>query len=260
MKKDPKIGIVGVGMVGGAVYAYYPDAVPYDIKHYPENKEKVNETDIIFIAVPTPFESGGVGFDLSYVKTALSNIHGEKIIILKSTVWPGTTTDLQKKYLQHKIIFNPEFLREASAKDDFIKPNRQIVGYTAQSKDIAEDVMSILPRAPYEKIVPATEAEMAKYFGNIFLASKVIFANQMYDLCQKVGIDYDIVSDIAAKDPRIGQSHLDVLHNNYRGYGGACFPKDTRALIQYADSKGVDMKMLKLMEDINSELTSVKDS
>lgn len=258
-KTDKKLGIVGVGMVGGAVYEFYPDAIPYDIVKYPDNKQAVQEADIIFVAVPTPYDKDGDGFDLSMVKEAMSNISGEKIIVLKSTVWPGTTQDLQKEYPQHKVVFNPEFLREVSAPADFRDPDRQIVGFTEQSKDIAQEILDLLPRAPYEKIMPATEAEMAKYFGNTFLASKVIFANQIYDLCEKLGIDYEPVKEAVGADPRIGTSHLDVVHSGYRGYGGACFPKDTRALIQFAEGKDVDMKVLKLMEEINHELTGGVD-
>lgn len=254
-----KLGIIGVGMVGGAVYAYYPDAIPYDIKHYPDNQEKVYEADIIFISVPTPFRKDNGGFDLSMVENVFEGIPGEKIIVLKSTVWPGTTDEFQKKYPQHKILFNPEFLREVLAKEDFRHPDRQIVGFTERSKDVAEEIMDLLPQAPFKKIMPATEAEMAKYFGNTFLASKVIFANQVYDLCQKLGVEYDLVKESVAADPRIGPSHLEVVHNGYRGYGGACFPKDTRALIQFAESQGMDMRLLKKMEEINKELTGGVD-
>ena len=257
--QQPTIGIIGVGMVGGAVYAYYPDAIPYDIVKYPENKERIQEADIIFIAVPTPFKKEGKGFDLSAVEDAFQHIPGEKIVVLKSTVWPGTTEAFQEKYPQHKIIFNPEFLREVSAKEDFAKPDRQIVGYTEKSRDVTEMIMEMLPPAPFKKIVPARDAEMAKYFGNTFLASKVIFANQMYDLCDAIEADYSTVQEIVAADPRIGPSHLDVWHGGYRGYGGACFPKDTRALIQFAEEKGVDMEILKLMEEINYRLTGGVD-
>ena len=114
--------------------------------------------------------------------------------------------------------------------------------------------MELLPLAPFERIVPATEAEMVKYFGNTWFSAKVVFANQMYDLCQKLGIDYDRVKDSVAADKRIGRSHLDVMHGGYRGYGGACLPKDTRSLIQFGEALGVDLKLLKTVEEINNEL------
>lgn len=124
----PTIGIIGVGMVGGAMYRVYPDAIPYDIVKYPKNKKKVSQADIIFVCVPTPHTEGG--FDLSHVKETLENIEGEKIVVIKSTVLPGTTEQLQKEHPQHKLLFNPEFLTEETADQDFRYPDRQVVGYT----------------------------------------------------------------------------------------------------------------------------------
>jgi len=149
---------------------------------------------------------------------------------------------------------NPEFLTAKTAIRDFLNSERQIVGYTKKSKDIAKDILDILPRASLEKIVKTTEAEIIKYFCNIFLANRVIFANQMYDLCQKIGIDYKTVEECAGADPRIGHSHFDIFYNDYRGYGGNCFPKDTKAFIQFAEKLGVEPKLFKTLEEINKEL------
>jgi UDPglucose 6-dehydrogenase len=102
--------------------------------------------------------------------------------------------------------------------------------------------------------VPATEAEMVKYFGNTYLAARVIFANQMYDLCQAIGVDYDQVRECVGEDGRIGHSHFDIWQGGYRGYGAKCFPKDIRALIQLAEERGVDFRLHKLIEEINREL------
>ena len=100
----------------------------------------------------------------------------------------------------------------------------------------------------------ATEAEMVKYFGNTWFAIKVVFANQMYDLCKKIGADYDTIMESASADKRIGRSHLEVIHKGYRGYGGKCLPKDIKALIQFADANGVDLVLHKTAEEINSRL------
>jgi UDPglucose 6-dehydrogenase len=254
-----KLGIIGVGMVGGAVYAYYPDAIPYSPRKYPQNKENINEADIIFVCVPTPFMKDGTGFDLSYVHDTISILHGGKTVVIKSTVIPGTTVKLQEKYPQHKFLFNPEFLREAHAVDDFKNTDRQIVGTTSQSEGVAQALMDLLPPAPFSKIIPSTEAEMVKYFGNTFLATRVIFANQMFDVCKTLGLDYNRVKEAAGADPRIGPSHFNVDQDGYRGYGKKCLPKDTRALIQLADSVGVDMQLLKALEEINHGLTGGVD-
>jgi len=254
-KEELKIGIVGVGMVGGALQRYFEKKgikpLLYDKGRELGSIDQVNEADVIFLCVPTPFENG---FDLSYVEEACRNIKGEKIIVIKSTVVPWTTEKLQKQYPQHKFIFNPEFLTEATADQDMSCPDRQLVGYTKESYNIAGDIIQILPLATFEKILPATEAEMAKYFANNWFALKVTFANQMYDLCQKIGINYDRVAQSAAVDKRIGRSHLKIMHKGYRGYGGKCLIKDIRAMIEFADQNGVDLKLHKTAEEINNKL------
>lgn len=257
---SPKIGIIGVGVVGGAVYHHFPDAIPYSPHKYAHNKEKIKEADIFFICAPTPYNIEAGGFDLSAVDDGLKLIEGEKVVVIKSTVWPGTTEKYQKLYPQHKFLFNPEFLRAVSAVEDFQNPDRQFVGYTESSKDIAEDILNLLPKAPFSRIIPTTEAEMIKYFGNTFLATKVVFANQMYDICQALALDYDLVRECVAGDARIGPSHLEVMHEGYRGYAGMCFPKDMRAFIQFGEKLGVDLQLLRKAEEINNRLIAANHS
>ncbi len=114
--------------------------------------------------------------------------------------------------------------------------------------------MGLLPRAPFEKIIPAKEAELVKYFGNAFYALKVAYANQMYDLCQKLGVDYDHVKECAGAEQWIGPMHLEVFYQGYRGYGGKCLPKDTRSIIQLAKANGVDLSVLTAAETYNNDL------
>ncbi len=255
--KELKIGIIGVGMVGGAIRNYFEkkdkQVFLYDKGRNEGSMEEVNKADVIFVCVPTPYDEQK-GFDLSFVQEACSRIDSGKIVVIKSTVLPGTTEKLQEQYPEQKFLFNPEFLTELTADQDMGYPDRQIVGYTEKSHNVAGDVLLLLPLAPFEKILPATEAEMIKYFGNNWFAVKVAFANQMYDLCQKIGVNYDNIMESASADKRIGRSHLEVLHKGYRGYGGKCLPKDIRALIQFADKNGVDMKLHKTVEEINNKL------
>ena len=262
-KKFTKIGIVGTGMVGGAMQKYFEkkDGIElflYDKGKNQGSKEEVNRAEIVFICVPTPYLKDGKGFDLSYVEETMDWLEGEKVVVIKSTVMPGTTEMLQQKYPNHKLMMNPEFLTEETADQDMMYPDRQIIGYTEKSQTIAGDVIQLLPLAPFERILPATEAELVKYFGNTWFSIKVSFANQMYDLCQKMGIDYDRMVEAAAADKRIGRTHLNVMHKGYRGYGGKCLVKDIRALIQLADSKGVDLKLHKTAEEINSKLVEMQ--
>jgi len=256
-EKKYKIGICGVGMVGKALQRYFEKKDNYQLFLYDKKGigsfDEVNQADFIYICVPTPYKKD-LGCDLSFIEEAVSQIKGEKIIILKSTIIPGTTDNLQQKYPQHKFLFNPEFLTEVTADQDMNYPDRQIVGYTEKSYTVAKDVLQQLPLAPFERILPAKEAEIVKYFGNTWFSTKVVFANQLYELCEKLGIDYNRVMEAAAADKRIGRTHLKVFHKGYRGYGGRCLPKDIKALIQFADEKGVDLKLHKIVEEINNQL------
>lgn len=246
-------------MVGGAMVRYLQKKEGLEIFTYDKGKnegspDEINKAEVVFVCVPTPYLKDGTGFDLSYVEQTLSWLNGEKVVVIKSTVLPGTTEMLQKKYPQHKLLMNPEFLTEETADQDMMYPDRQIVGYTEKSHDVAGDLMQLLPLAPFERMLPSTEAELVKYFGNTWFSVKVSFANQMYDLCRALGTDYDRMVEAAAADKRIGRTHLNVFHKGYRGYGGKCLPKDTKAIIQLANSKGVDLKLHKAAEDINADL------
>lgn len=248
-----KIGIIGVGVVGKAVASVIPGALEYDKYKNTGSVKEVNKADIFFICVSTPYIPEK-GCDISAVDDAISVISGNKIIVIKSTVVPGTTQKMQTKYPQHSILFNPEFLRQAHANEDMKNPGEQIIGYTAHSKQFAQEILDILPKSPDSFIVPSQDAEMAKYFSNTFLALKVIFANQIYDLCQKAGVDYEIVKKMASVNPRFAFSHFDIWFDGYRGYSGACLPKDTKALIKFGDDIGVDLGLLKQADKINKEL------
>jgi len=253
---------MGVGWVGGALARYF-DQAGFSPKRYDPPKglgsqEDLAAADLIFVCVPTPYEPEKDGFDLSYVETAIGMLPPGKTVIIKSTVLPGTTEYLQKKYPGHRLLFNPEFLREKTADDDMTHPDRQIVGVTAASAAHADEVMAVLPRAPFMKVMSAAEAETVKYFGNCFLAMKVVFANQVFDVCRALSIDYDAVKDGAAADPRIGSSHLDVKFDGYRGYSGHCFPKDMRAFIQLGERLGLNLELLKTCETTNEKYLKEK--
>jgi len=262
MKK--KIGIIGLGYVGGAVHYWFEkrrkprlDLFLYDKYKKIGSVEEVNKADIVFIAVPTPYDAR-MGYDDSAVIESFENLRSPKIVVLKSTIIPGSTERFQKKFPKHKILFNPEFLRAKTAKTDFIKPERQIIGCTRKSRSIAKEVLKLLPRAPFTRIMPATEAEMVKYFGNAFLATKVVFANQIYDLCEKLNINYNTVKEAVGFDSRIGPSHLDIFHSGYRGYSGGCFPKDVKAFLDFSKKCGVEQRLLRMADRINEDLLRMR--
>ncbi len=253
------IAIMGTGMVGGALNRYFDtkqiQAGLYDPPKGMDDVSVLDQADIIFIAVPTPFYLDGTGFDDSYLHAAIKVIPSTgKTIVLKSTIMPGTTLSFQATYPEHRFLFNPEFLTETRADQDMQFPTRQIVGFTNESRKDAEMVMDMLPDAPFKKIVKATEAEFIKYFSNAFYALKVAYANQMYDLANKMGLDYEVIAECAKPEPMIGETHLDVFHKGYRGYGGKCLPKDARAIIQLAKKNGVDLSLLEQAEKYNNAL------
>jgi len=250
---NKKIGVMGVGMVGGALARFFDKPLLYDKYKNIGSLEELNSADIIFICVPTPYKED-VGFDYSCIEEAFSSIKGNKTVVIKSTVLPGTTQKMQDKYPQHKILFNPEFLQEKTAEQDMKNPYEQIIGYTELSRDVAEEILKILPKSPNEFIVSSGEAEMVKYFSNTFLATKVVFANQAYDLCQKLGLDYDSIKKMAKASPRFAFSHFDIWTDGYRGYGGHCLPKDTKSLIRFAEETGVELSLLKKVDEANDEI------
>lgn len=251
------IGIIGAGVVGGSLLAYLQEQ-GRDVRVYDPPKgygsiEALVDASIVFVCVPTPY-TAGVGFDDSYLLDAVDRIAGRRAIVIKSTVLPGTTELLQERFPQHRFMFNPEFLREATAYQDFVRPDRQIVGCTPASHGDAQRAMDLLPRAPFERICSASEAEMAKYVANSFLAVKVSYANEVFDLCERMRIDYAPVRDMVAADVRIGASHMDVHDAGYRGYGGKCLPKDSKSLLDLAQSFGIDMRVLAAADRVNASL------
>jgi len=252
-----KIGIIGLGTVGKVIKYWFKKRNTlffYDKYKKIGSSKEVNKAKIIFICVSTPFYDKGKGYDDGAVIESLKILSGVKIVVIKSTILPGSTEKFQKRFPQHKILFNPEFLRHKTVLKDFLYPNRQIIGYTPRSKKFTKRILNMLPKASYQKMIPAVEAETLKYFGNCFLALRVIFANQIYDLCQKLRINYDLVKEVAGYDPRIGHSHFNIFQDGYRGYGGLCLEKDVKAFIQFAESHKVNLPFLKVMDTINTEL------
>jgi nucleotide sugar dehydrogenase len=253
-----KIGVIGQGFVGTAVregMKSYFDVRTYDINgdcselSLESLVASVKET---FLCLPTPMRKSGE-CDLSIVRNCLNEIStlvdslNKKnfIVIIKSTIPPGTTEKLNQEFKNIHIAFNPEFLTEANAVEDYKNQNRIIIGadrpYSSRVKLI---FAKAFPKVPIIK-TSSTIAEMIKYVTNTFLAMKVSFANEMYQVCQGLDIDYDKVIEYARYDDRLGNSHWSVPGpDGDFGYGGHCFPKDVAALTHLAVSLGVDPIML----------------
>jgi len=241
-----KIGIVGLGYVGSAVKSVFE-------KHYTTNtfdlngdcncrdmEELIDTSDIIFVCVPTPMKKDG-SCDTSIVESVVHELNGlaitrqdaNRIIAIKSTIPPGTTDRLNKECKYISVIFNPEFLTEANFIEDFKNQNRIIIGGQRPASTKLRQVYSLaFPDATIVKTGSKT-AEMVKYMTNTFLATKVSFANEMYNICSRLDIDYDKVVEYSTYDERLGKSHWAVPGPDGKmGFGGSCFPKDINALIQ----------------------------
>jgi len=265
-KKVFRIGIVGYGFVGQAVeYGFSNHEVHiYDkYKNFETLPEVVEKSDYIFVCLPTPIRADESGIDLSIMDENVKELAkltqgSDKIIIIKSTVVPGTTAGYIKKYPKSLFCFNPEFLREASFLQDFVNADRVVIGATNDqiSRRVSALYQAVLPVTPVFQTDP-TSAEMVKYMANCFLATKVIFANEMYEICEKLGIKYEEVKEMVVADRRILDGHMDIT--TLRGFGKKCFPKDLLALRAMAKGKGVDTKILDAVWAKNLKIRKVKD-
>jgi nucleotide sugar dehydrogenase len=267
------IGIIGQGFVGNAVYQRWKKY--YDIQTYDLDENKSTSSfhnlvmmcDTIFVCLPTPMKKSGE-CDLDILNSSLFDINtltefegkGNKTIIIKSTIPPGTTEQLNKDYKYLNILFNPEFLTERNAEEDYNNQNRIIIGGPRpQSTEVVRLFSKVFPKARTIKTY-STYAEMVKYMTNTFLSTKVSFANEIYQLCNEVGADYDKVVEYATLDERLGKSHWMVPgHDGDFGFGGHCFPKDLSALIHLSDKLGTINNVLHATQDTNDEVRKNRD-
>ena len=261
-KEDILVGFIGQGFIGKSMADDFEERgfniVRYSLNKFSQNKEKIKECDFVFIAVPTP--STPSGFDDSILADVLSLVGDSKVAIIKSTIKVGTTEKFQKMYPNKYIIHSPEFLTEKNAAMDAKHPPRNIVGYSIKAQKRAKEVLELLPKAKYELIVRSQEAELIKYMGNCFLYLKVVYANMVHNLCEKKGIDYNIVSEAVGHDERIGHSHLKIKHQSGlskkagRGAGGNCFIKDMAAFVEMFEEEGLDLEFLNSTVEFNNKL------
>ena len=265
-KRKFRIGIIGYGFVGQAVeYGFSNHEIHvYDkYKDFESLAEVVDKSDYIFVCLPTPIREDESGIDLSIMDENMKILAKltkgtDKIIIIKSTVVPGTTAGYIRKYPESLFCFNPEFLREASFLQDFVNADRIVIGASNDqvSRRVSAMYQAELPLAPIYQTDP-TSAEMVKYMANCFLATKVIFANEMAEICEKLGIKYEEVKKMVVADKRILDGHLDIT--TLKGFGGKCFPKDLLALRAMARGKGVDTKILDAVWAKNLKVRKSKD-
>ena len=247
--KKTKVGVIGNGFVGEAIsFAFSSIAEMYIFDIDPSKSlndiKSVHNCDFVFVCVPTPMYEDG-SQDLSYVKSSFEKATEKPVYILKSTVLPGTTEMLSKKYPYFKIIFSPEFLTERTAKLDMLTQSRIILGGEFSLTEKTKTLFN--QRFKIKNIIQTDSktAELIKYMNNTFFATKVSIMNEFKLLCDKIGADWEDALRGFVSDGRIGDSHLNVPgHDGHLGYGGTCFPKDVNALLSFSKKLNIELNTI----------------
>ena len=272
------IGIIGRGFVGSAVAHGFSEGVGYNaiIRIYDKDPSKslnsledvVNKSDFIFVSVPTPSNEDGT-INIEILNSCISEIneihskkkHSNPIVLIRSTILPGTSLKIQNTFPDMRIVFNPEFLTERSANFDFISQTRFVLG--GDEKNVTE--VSKLYRDRFGSSIAIIEtdfqsAELIKYVCNTYFATKVSFLNEMKRISDKVDAHWDDVIEGFLRDGRIGSSHSQVPGPDGKfGFGGSCFPKDIQAMISFSKEIGVYTNVLNGAWQTNLEVRPEKD-
>ena len=268
------VGIIGQGFVGKALKAGFEKYYEVDTLDLDKDKctvdyleDIVELVNIIFVCVPTPMKKDG-SCDTSIVEAVVKDINdmvvsrnvSDRVVVVKSTVAPGTTERLNKICQNIQVVFNPEFLTESNYIEDFRNQNRIILGGPRPGiTKVKRFYSKIFPKTTIVK-TGSTIAEMVKYMTNTFLATKVSFANEMFQICDKLNIDYDKVVEYSTYDERLGKSHWAVPGPDGKlGFGGSCFPKDINALLDLANKFEIDVFTLDGAWETNLQVRPEQD-
>ncbi len=246
-----RVGIVGVGAVGGAMAEMFPAAVLYDEPKLVGTRAEVNTCDVAFVCVPTPRGADGSA-DTSIVEEVVSWLETPTIVI-RSTVPVGTTRRLAEKS-RKAVVFQPEYGPAETPDHPFndLRNVRWIIlgGERPAAEHALRAWQEVYNSDITVRITTYEAAELAKYMENAFLSLKVTFCNEFYEIAERIGVPYDELRELWLLDPRIGRSHTWVLPDK-RGFGGRCLPKDLDAIIRLAENAGADPGLLRQVRASN---------
>jgi len=251
--KTTRVAIVGYGYVGKAMQKVFPEAVLYDIAAgLPADKNAVNGCDVAFVCVPTPSDADGA-CDISAVEEVVSWLE-TPLIVLRSTVPPGTTDTLSRKHAK-RIVFQPEYVGETTAHPlaDIRARDWFVLG--GKPEDTAA-VAAVYSRVFHSSVrfhfTDAPTAELAKYMENCYFAMKVLFCTEFRKVAEAVGVQYEHLREIWLADPRISPDHT-FAYADEPGFGGRCLPKDVAAMIEFSRRHGSSAQLMEAVADINKQ-------
>jgi UDPglucose 6-dehydrogenase len=259
-----KIGIIGCGFVGSAILsAYIKNNIPCVIrdpdKGFDSSLEEIKTCDAVFVCVPSPQKENGE-CDTSILEEVIErDLSDYRGIIISKVTAPPYTYEWLERYCNTGFVYAPEFLTAANSVRDYAASTFVIVGGKEEVCTKATDIICKSLTAPIKTYqCSIKEASMIKYTINSFLATKVIFMNEIENLCSAIGVNYKAVSNALVLDERIGSSHLQVPGpDGHYGFGGACFPKDTSALFNIGKEQGVDLDLLQAAIEKNNKIRGV---
>jgi UDPglucose 6-dehydrogenase len=246
-----KITIAGYGFVGQAHKAALRNTFEINIYDPALGYADFGIPEGVVVCVSTPEHTSGA-CNVNNVADVISMVDTDTPILIRSTISLEGWQSLRELYPNHSLTFAPEFLRAASAVEDFLATREMYMGgdnigfWHAVFRVAFDDDQFTTHHALAEELI------LAKYFRNSFLATKVAFFNQVYDLCETTGVEYDVVRHVIAEDARIGHGHTNISPE--RGFGGHCFPKDTAAVVYTADLVDVDLSLIKQAREYNKKI------
>lgn len=254
MANEPRVGIVGLGAVGRGLARLFPGAAAHDPPLGMDDRPGINRSDVVFVCLPTPRGPGGA-CDTTLVDEAAGWIDAACIVI-RSTVPPGTTARLAREH-HKRVVFQPEYGPGETPGHPFADARAVPWVILGGPREWTAPVAALYQRVFNSNLeirqTDSTTAELTKYMENAFLATKVVFCNEFYDLARALGVDYTELRELWLLDPRVGRSHTWV-HPDERGFGGGCLPKDLDALLDVAATAGVSTGLLDGVRSSNRRL------